>query len=57
MTAQAFTPEELQAMRRYCLKYRDLVRGGGTPTAAQTDKFMAFQNVTYLEEVALDERR
>lgn len=52
MTAPAFTPEELQAMHRYCLKYRDLVRSGGTPTEAQTEKFRAFSNVCYLEGVA-----
>ena len=42
-----FTANELQAMHRYCLKYRDLVRGSGTPTVEQSEYFMAFQQVCY----------
>jgi|GEM_PF-3001236 len=48
-----FEPYELQAMHRYCLEYRDLVRGGGTPTPEQDEMFMAFQRVCYAEGVAL----
>jgi len=47
-----FTLAELQAMHRYCLKYRDLVRGGGTPTTEQDAMFMLFQRVTYSAGVA-----
>lgn len=49
-----FTRVELMAMHRYCLKYRDLVRGGGTPTQEQSNTFLAFQNVCYGEGVALE---
>jgi hypothetical protein len=47
-----FTHAELQAMHRYCLKYRDLYRSGGTPTPEQGEKFMLFQFVCYAEGVA-----
>lgn len=49
MPAPEFTHSELQALNRYCLKYRDLVRGGGTPTAEQDQQFMLFQSVCYAE--------
>jgi hypothetical protein len=52
MTAPAFTREELQAMHRWCLKYRDLVRSGGTPTAKQDDQFLVFSRVCYAEGIA-----
>ena len=54
MTAPAFTPEELQAMHRYCMKYRDLVCDGGTPTKEQDGKFMAFQKVCYAAGLAYE---
>ena len=47
-----FTPAELQAMHRYCLKYRDLVRAGKKPTADQDARFMRYQRVTYATGVA-----
>ena len=47
-----FTQSELLAIHRYCLRYRDLVRGGGVPTRDQDQKFIAFQRVTYGEGVA-----
>jgi len=46
---QEFTPDEMQSVHRWCLKYRDLVRGGGTPTAEQDAKFMLFSRVVYAE--------
>jgi hypothetical protein len=49
-----FTPEELQAMHRYNLKYRNLVRSGGTPTAEQDEKFLLFQKMCYVAGVAYD---
>jgi len=49
-----FTPTELQALHKFCLKYRDLVRGGGKPTPEQDEKFMAFQKVCYAEGVAYE---
>lgn len=47
-----FTNNELRAMHRYCLKYRALVRGGGTPTPDQDEKFNLFSRVCYAEGVA-----
>jgi hypothetical protein len=47
-----FSTTELQAMHRYCLKYRDLVRRGDTPTKEHDDNFMAYQKVCYGEGVA-----
>ena len=47
-----FSPEELQQMHRYCLKYRDLVRGGGTPTPEQDTQFMVYQRICHQEGVA-----
>ena len=49
-----FTDTELQQMHRYCLKYRDLIRGGGTPANDQDEMFLAFQRVCYGEGVAYD---
>ena len=46
-----FSLEELDEMNRRCLKYRDLVRGGGTPTTKQDNAFLAFQLVCYAEGV------
>ena len=48
----AFTTAELEAMNRYCLKFRDLVRGGGTPTKQQEDSFMQYQAICYQEGAA-----
>ena len=50
--SQLFSLEELLAMHHYCLKFRDLVRGGEVPTREQRDRFMLFQPVTYGEGVA-----
>ena len=47
-----FTPAELQAMCRYCCKYRDLVRTGGKPTPEQDETFFLFQRIAYTFEVA-----
>ena len=47
-----FTPAELQALHRFCLKYRDLVRAGNKPTPEQDARFMRYQRVTYATEVA-----
>ncbi|MCB1679140.1 MAG: hypothetical protein KDI16_10715 [Halioglobus sp.] len=47
-----FTQIELQAMARYCLQYRDLVRGGGTPTPEQDNQFLLFSRVCYAEGAA-----
>ena len=52
IAAPEFTSAELLAMHRYCLKYRDLLRGGGTPTAEQDEYFLLFQRITYAFEVA-----
>lgn len=49
-----FTPAELQSMHRYCLKYRQLVRSGGTPIQEQHERFMLFQAVCYAEGVACE---
>lgn len=50
--APEFTPAELQAMHRWCLRYRDLVRCGRTPTGEQDQQFLLFSFVTYAEGVA-----
>ena len=47
-----FTPAELQAMHRWCLKYRDMVRSGGTPTAEQEEMFWLMSRMCYQEGVA-----
>ena len=46
---QEFTPDELQAMHRWCLIYRDAVRAGVTPTLEQDAQFMLFSRVVYAE--------
>ncbi len=48
----AFTNAELEAMNCYCLKFKELVRGGGTPTMEQNTRFMLYQTVCYSEGVA-----
>ena len=50
--APEFSPAELQAMHRWCLKYRDLVRGGGIPTREQDARFLRYSRVTYATGVA-----
>ena len=47
-----FSNQELQALHRWCLKYRDLVRGGDTPTEVQGERFLLFSRVCYGEGVA-----
>jgi hypothetical protein len=47
-----FTKTELQAMHRYCLKYRDLVRSDGTTRQDQDEKFILFSRVCYAEGIA-----
>jgi hypothetical protein len=47
-----FTPQELDAMNRYCLRFRDLVRAGGTPSAEQEASFMRYQQICYSEGAA-----
>ena len=49
-----FTPDEVQTMHRYCLKYRDLVRSGGKASGKQSINFMRYQAITYSERVACD---
>lgn len=41
------TAQELRAMHRWCLKYRDLVRSGGKPSPEQDRRFMLFAPVCY----------
>ena len=52
MTRPAFTDQELQAMHRFCLDYRDLVRRGGKPSGLQDVTFMAYQTICYQMGVA-----
>lgn len=52
--APDFTPAELRAMHRWCLRYRDLVRGGGTPSKDQDELFMLFSRATYAAGVACE---
>jgi hypothetical protein len=47
-----FTDKELLQLHRYCLKYRDLVRSGSTPTALQDLNFMSYQTICYEQGVA-----
>ena len=47
-----FTKTELQAMHRYCLKYRNLARAGKTPTHYQDRNFLLFSRVCYAEGIA-----
>jgi hypothetical protein len=49
-----FTKSELEAMHSYCLKYRDLVRGGGMPTPYQNIHFMLYQTFCYVMGVACE---
>ena len=49
IATQDFTPDELQAMHRWCLIYRDAVRAGVTPTLEQDAQFMLFSRVVYAE--------
>lgn len=49
-----FTESELQAMHRYCLKYRDLIRSGSRPTAVQDITFMTYQQFCYELGVAYE---
>ena len=51
---QEFTPDELEAMHRWCLKYRDLVRAGITPTLEQDAQFRILARVTYETGVACE---
>ena len=44
-----FTTAELQAMHRWCLRYRDRVRCGDNPTAEQDARFMAYSAIGYQE--------
>ena len=48
-----FTMAELEAMHRFCLRFRELVRRGGDPTPEQEEAFMAFQFVCYETGVAV----
>lgn len=41
-------------MHKYCLRYRDLVRGGKTPTKEQDEQFMLFQRACYAHGVAYE---
>ncbi len=47
-----FEYSELQSMHRWCLKYRDLVRGGGVPTSEQDEDFLLFSRICYATGVA-----
>ncbi len=47
-----FTQAELQAMHSRCIKYRNIVQAGGTPTPEQDARFLKFQRVTYAMGVA-----
>ena len=51
-----FNDKELQRMHRYCLKYRDLVRSGGKPTAEQDSNFLLYSEVCYAAGVACENR-
>ena len=48
------TQEELLLMHRYCLKFRGLVWGGGTPSAMHCINFRAYSNLTYQYGVAYE---
>tara|TARA_R110002072_G_scaffold300788_1_gene478953 strand:+ start:2377 stop:2622 length:246 start_codon:yes stop_codon:yes gene_type:complete len=48
----AYTTSELEALNRYCLKFRYLVHGGRTPTAEQEEKFMRYQAICHREGAA-----
>jgi hydrogenase maturation factor len=49
-----FTQSELQAMHRYCIKYRDLVCSGQTPEKEQDHTFLLFAAVCYAEGIVKD---
>lgn len=49
-----FSEIELTQMHNYCIKYRNLVRSGGTPTKEQSTRFVRYQCVCYGEGVAYD---
>jgi hypothetical protein len=53
-TTPDFTPAELQAMHKWCLKYRDLVRAGGKPSGQQDNLFRTFSTVCYATGVAYE---
>jgi hypothetical protein len=42
-----FTPAELQAMHRWCLKYRDRVRNGDVPGSDDDELFLDLSAITY----------
>jgi hypothetical protein len=52
MIISDFTTEEVAFMHEWCLKYRDLVRSGVTPSAEQSRRFMLYQRVCYVEGIA-----
>jgi hypothetical protein len=47
-----FTLEELAALQRFCLRYRDLVRSGRTPTPEQDARFVRYSAVCYMTGAA-----
>ena len=49
-----FTQRELYQFHRYCMEYRDLVRGGGTPSLFQDVHFLLYQRFTYAAGVACE---
>ncbi|MCB1688643.1 MAG: hypothetical protein KDI33_09170 [Halioglobus sp.] len=49
-----FAPDELQAMHKFCLQYRELVRGGDKPSQYQDIHFMLYQVLCYAAGVAYD---
>ena len=49
-----FTSDELAAFHLWCLKFRDLVRGGGTPSAEQEEMFWLMSRVCYEAGVAYE---
>lgn len=50
--APVFEESELRVMHGWCIKYRNFVQAGGTPTPDQGARFMKFQRVTYAMGVA-----
>lgn len=51
-----FTQAELLAFHRWCLKYRALVRGGGTRNKEQGEQFQLFSKACYAYGVAYEDR-
>ena len=47
-----FSLEELAELHFFCLKFRALVRAGGTPTPEQEQRFHQFSAITYASGVA-----